>query len=46
MSTQSELPIREYTGDEIEAFLRDDQLDDEAQQISDRFAVKHATLPG
>src|SRR3954471_18050932 len=34
--TRSDVTLREYTSREIEEFLQADQLDEEAQQITDR----------
>ena len=35
--TRQDVTLREYTGEEIEEFLRADQLDSEAQAIAQRF---------
>src|SRR3954447_11105082 len=35
--TRSDVTLRKYTGAEVEQFLRDDQLDEEAKRIADRF---------
>ena len=35
--TRGDITLREYTGAEIEGFLEDDQLDDEAREIAERF---------
>ncbi len=36
--TRQDVTLREYTGQEIEEFIRADELDDEARQIARRFA--------
>lgn len=36
--TREDITLREYTGAEVEAFLRADQLDAEAQEIARRFS--------
>ena len=35
--TRADVTLREYTGQEVEQFLRDDQMDEEAKEIADRF---------
>jgi excisionase family DNA binding protein len=35
--TRQDIMLREYTGEQIEAFLADDRLDDRAQEIAKRF---------
>ncbi len=35
--TREDITLREYTGAEIEGFLEDDRLDDEAREIAERF---------
>src|SRR6266704_3065182 len=35
--TRQDVTLREYTGQQVEQFLKDDQLDAEAQRIADRF---------
>jgi excisionase family DNA binding protein len=35
--TRQDVTLREYTGDEIDAFIQADQLDPAAQQIAQRF---------
>ncbi|MBI2942102.1 MAG: helix-turn-helix domain-containing protein [Chloroflexi bacterium] len=35
--TTRNLSLREYTGEQIEQFLRDDELDEEARRIAERF---------
>ena len=37
MRTREDISLREYTGATIEQFLRDDQLDQEAQAIAERW---------
>ena len=39
--TRPDISIREYTGEEIAAFLEADQLDEEARAIVNRFAAHH-----
>ena len=35
--TREDISLREYTGSEIEAFLIEDQLDEEALEVAQRF---------
>src|SRR5437879_2085482 len=35
----SDVPMRQYTAAEVQAFLRDDQLDPDAQRIAEGFLV-------
>jgi excisionase family DNA binding protein len=35
--TREDITLREYTGTEIEGFLEDDILDDEARDVAERF---------
>ncbi len=35
--TKSDVTLREYSGPQVAQFLKDDQLDEKAQQIADRF---------
>src|SRR5439155_25268544 len=35
--TRSDVTLREYTGQQVKQFLKDDHLDDEAQKIAERF---------
>jgi excisionase family DNA binding protein len=35
--TREDIMLREYTGAEIDGFLQEDQLDDEARQVLERF---------
>lgn len=37
--TRDDVSLREYTGGEIAEFLKEDQLDQEARKIADRFAA-------
>jgi len=35
--TRSDVTLREYTGAQVEQFLKDDELDDTVREIADRF---------
>jgi excisionase family DNA binding protein len=39
-----EMPLRQYTSEEVEAFLRDDELDARAAQIAKRFLASSNDL--
>lgn len=39
--TRVDITYREYTGGEITGFIKEDQLDDEAQDIAKRFTEKN-----
>ena len=41
--TRQDIALRDYTNEEISAFLRADQLDDEAQAIVRRFSERDGT---
>jgi excisionase family DNA binding protein len=50
--TRSDVTLRQYTGAQVEQFLKDDQLDEQAREIADRFLErgsrsrgKGATIP-
>jgi excisionase family DNA binding protein len=35
--TREDITLREYTGDQIAGFIRSDELDEEAREITERF---------
>lgn len=35
--TRADVTLRQYTGRQVEQFLKDDQLDEQARKIADRF---------
>lgn len=39
--TRSDIPLRRYSGAQIEEFLKEDRLDQEAARIARRFAKAH-----
>jgi excisionase family DNA binding protein len=43
-SRTTEMPLRQYTPEEVEAFLRDDELDTRAAQIAQRFIAGSSDL--
>ena len=39
--TREDITLREYTGSEIAGFIREDELDEEAQKIAKRFIIEN-----
>lgn len=39
--TREDISLREYTGSQIDAFIKTDQLDEEAKKIAERFSTSN-----
>jgi excisionase family DNA binding protein len=42
--TEHDIPLRRYTREEIDAFIRDDQMDEETARIAEEFLASHDML--